>query len=253
MSQSHSCVAAPCFAQQNSHPIRASYKCAFWRTSVSSSWILMAENKSPYISMQKTGGPIKIISFWICTAASWKHKLNPGPIKKLLEFCHDNWTVFHFPVWNSGTFTALLASYLWRIASFSSREFEWKATKWKKKRRTVCTAAFLCHTDTTQQHAPYKRLKMCLLKMNISSPNTLRNSWLSVLPALLLERQVYGPPSPWRMFLTVSVLLPPSIVFKTYCSDRSITWPFLKGRKTQLMRWLTVAEALCLIKSFVLY
>lgn len=156
--------------------------------------------------------------------------------KELAGVFHDKWTVFHFSEINFEIATHLLhCRHDQRcIASFSSRESEWKATKWKKKRRIVCTAVmrkdFLW--DATTKHL--LKINQRTKDANASSPNTLRKSWLSELPALLLARHVYGPPSPCRMFLMVSVLLPPSSVLSTYCSDRSITWPFLW---TQTIRW----------------
>lgn len=161
-----------------------------------------------------------------------------GSHKEPAVVFHDNWTVFHFSEMKFERAAHLLhrLRVRRRIASFSSRESERKASKWKKKRRIVRSVPLprgKTSSETPQQNTSGKSIKRTK-DANVSSPNTLRKSWLSELPALLLARHVYGPPSPCRMFLTVSVLLPPSSAFNTYCSDRSITWPFLW---TQTIGW----------------
>ncbi len=160
-----------------------------------------------------------MIRVLICTAASWQQKSNEDPA----GVYHDNSTVFHFSEMKFETAAHLLRRRC--IASFSSRESERKQLNGKRREESSVWGK-----TSPQQNTFYKSINA-----NDCSPNTFRNSWLSELPALLLARHVYGPPSPCRMCLTVSVLLPPSSVFSTYCSDRSITWPFLWTQTTSGM------------------
>lgn len=165
-----------------------------------------------------------------------KSETECGSHKEPAVVFHDNWTVFHFSEMKLERAAHLLRRLRVEDASlhFLQENLSGKQLNGKRKEESSVPPPWgKTSSETPQQNTSGKSIKRTK-DANVSSPNTLRKSWLSELPALLLARHVYGPPSPCRMFLTVSVLLPPSSAFNTYCSDRSITWPFLW---TQTIGW----------------